>query len=648
MDFSATQFDACLQDLESLLARPDSASGFYGHWAVGLLNGLPLSAIEVSHVTAPTDEVRHTASAGNADELAGLSTSDVLARSLQCLRRSPDIPVYVAAGAHWSETGFVNASPSSVFVLALRRGHEVAGMIHVAMSGKVSTETRRLCQEALLAAVAIAESFEETEAIRRHTQEGDWWQSLDAFVNETLAARGSQALAATIANGGADLLECRSVTVVEVSRSNSRVLATTGVDCINHAGELARRAGQLGSRVARYGEAVSQDSEDLPPDLERVWADYLDLTSARHLAAFPVPDVADAEVMYSGWILIVESATGDGWKRHERRAQQFLRYVRQALRTTRYYESLPFFSVARCLGKIQGTVRTPRAMRWGLVALLLAVATVAAAMFPVPMSIQARGTIQPSQRRHIFAPADGVITGVSVRQGDAVASDEIVLTLRRHEIQQQVTHLAGQLETLKAELQSVRTLQLHRSGTDRGTTSQDPSIRIRQLETAIISVTSQLKTAREEADTMAVRAPFAGTILSRAPTTQLLGRPVSKGQVLLSLAALENSWELELDIGEHEVRHVVAAQQEEPVIAEFLCVADLDRRYPATLRVLEQSAVVEEGQEPMVRAVLDVSTKPAKVPPGTRVVADLHCGNRALGYVLFRRLIDAISYAWLF
>lgn len=648
MEYSLTQCDACLVALENLLARSDDRVDFYERWAEELATGLSLSSVAVFHETRRDGSLQQTAAAGNEDRVSEVATADALRRSLQYFRETNAGPVHMASGAQWLATGMANTRDCELFVVPVRRGGELVGLVCAVWAGTLDSQARETCQQVLLAAIGIAESLEVTVAAQLCAADEQWWRGLDGFLEESLAARGSQQLANVLANSGAHLLRCNRVTIVEIGSFSGRVLATTGVAHVNTASAVARSAAHLAVCVARYGEPLDAVDGDLAPDVRIALTDYVDLVATKQLAAIPLTEPSAGVPGRHGWVVIFEPLPDSRWQQRASQLDQFLRYARQAVANTRYYESLPLFALSKRLARVAGRVRTPRAVRNLIGAMLVVALVVLVACIPVPLAIQARGTIQPVKRQHLFAPADGVITSVSVREGDAVSSDEIVLTMRRHEIQQKVGGLAGQLETLAAQLKSEQSLQLHRSRGDQDKNGREASLRIRQLQTSIASVQSQLKMARDEADTLAVRAPFAGTVLSRAPTAQLLGRPVFQGQLLLSLAALESAWELELEVGEHEIRHVVSAQQEHPVLAEFLCAADLDRRYPARLRVLEKSAVVEEGQEARVRAVLDVTRKPGKVPPGTQVIAHLQCGKRALGFVVFRRLMDAVSYAWVF
>jgi len=648
MECSLTQCDACLAALEEVLAQSAGRADFYPRWSNELVSGLSFSSVDVFHESRRDGALQRTAGAGDEGGLSNLQTSEWLRRSIACFREAQSGPVHLTSGAEWESTGFANTTNSHVFVLPLRRGTEITGVVFVARDGELDGEARETCQQALLGAIGIAENLELRLSMPGEVADDPWCQSLDAFLEEALAARGSQELARALANTGAHLLQCDRVTVVDVGSPGARVLATTGVAHVNVASEVVRRAGNLAACVARYGEPLEPGSSELAPDLEMALDDYVDLVAQKQVVAIPLTEDREDGSGHCCWVVIFEPHPESRWKSRTSELNQFLRYARQAVATTRYYEGLPLFALSRRLDRVGGLVRSPRAVR-NLVGTVVVVAVVAlVACIPVPLAIQARGTIQPVKRQHLFAPADGVITSVAVREGDGVSAEEVVLTMRRHEVQQRVGGLAGQLETLETQLKSEQSLQLYRGRGDEDQKAREASLRIRQLETSIASIQSQLKMARDEADTLAVRAPFAGTVLSRAPTAQLLGRPVFQGQLLLSLAALESSWELELEVGEHEIRHVVSAQQERPVLAEFLCAADLEQRYPATLRVLEKSAVVEEGQEAQVRAVLDVTRKPGKVPPGTQVIAHLQCGKRALGFVVFRRLLDAVSYAWVF
>ena len=129
-------------------------------------------------------------------------------------------------------------------------------------------------------------------------------------------------------------------------------------------------------------------------------------------------------------------------------------------------------------------------------------------------------------------------------------------------------------------------------------------------------------------------------------------RPVQRGQVLMTIADPSGEWELELQVHERQIRHVLEAErQAEATEVLFTLKSHPGEEFTGRLVEVQRMAEVrgDEGNAVLVRVAIDKRQLP-EVPSETTVVAKLHCGSRSLGYVWFGELLDklaAVRFRWL-
>jgi hypothetical protein len=143
---------------------------------------------------------------------------------------------------------------------------------------------------------------------------------------------------------------------------------------------------------------------------------------------------------------------------------------------------------------------------------------------------------------------------------------------------------------------------------------------------------------------------MAGEVLTWNPQSLLEARPIARGQILLTIGDLAGPWHLELRVPDRRVAHVLAAQRQAggALPVSFLLASDPARTHHGQLARLGLRTEIDEREGAFVHATVDF--EPLEIPqpvPGAGVTAKIHCGRRALGYVWFHDLLDAIR-RWLF
>jgi hypothetical protein len=210
----------------------------------------------------------------------------------------------------------------------------------------------------------------------------------------------------------------------------------------------------------------------------------------------------------------------------------------------------------------------------------------------------------------------------------------------------------GELQTSEKQLVAVQTEQLQNRHEDdvqrkRATELTAQEEELREIQT---SLQSQYAILRQQQAELEVRSPIAGEPLTWSIERLLAGRPVTRGQVLLTMADLGGPWRLELRIPDRRMLAVLGAQRNspQPLDVSFTLATDPGHALSGKLDRVGQRAELTENEGAVVLATVAVDGEqiPERVP-GAGVVAHVNCGRRPIGYVLLHDLIDAVR-AWMF
>jgi multidrug resistance efflux pump len=155
----------------------------------------------------------------------------------------------------------------------------------------------------------------------------------------------------------------------------------------------------------------------------------------------------------------------------------------------------------------------------------------------------------------------------------------------------------------------------------------------------------------EQLERLTVRSPIDGRVLTWKVEELLHGRPVRRGQALLSVADTDGPWVLELHVPDDQIGHVLRSRNrlgdEQPV--SFILATDPDSNKQGVIRKISRTVSFVSDRQPVVLVTVDFDRESvALLRPGVSVVAKINCGRRSLGYVWFHRLMETIQTRVLF
>ncbi|MBM4092647.1 MAG: HlyD family efflux transporter periplasmic adaptor subunit [Planctomycetes bacterium] len=396
----------------------------------------------------------------------------------------------------------------------------------------------------------------------------------------------------------------------------------------------------------------------MAPQLQRALRDFLDLAHARRLGVLPLresPAASSGEV--GGPILGL--LVGEDFDAHrdrdefERRLQRIVRPGATALSNAAAYRAIPFLHTLTRLTRIRWFFQAGRLPKTAIA--LVAVLACAIAMFliPVDFEIPGRGTLQPRAIRHLFAPEEGVMEQVHIEHGQEVTPGQLLLRLKKPELDLKLTEVVGDLQTAQQLLQSVaaRRFAAGRSGGASVEEKNQLAAEQESLKERVANLTRQQQILQRRVGTLSIHSPIKGQVLTWDVADRLADRPVARGAKLLTVADPSGPWSLELQVDDRHVRHLLDARRKQAALPVTYRLATRPQTtYRGTLEEVAVRSEVAEGRDkPSVTVLVSVRSADLKSPhPGAETVARITCGRRPVGYVLFRDLWEAIQLHVLF
>jgi multidrug efflux pump subunit AcrA (membrane-fusion protein) len=331
------------------------------------------------------------------------------------------------------------------------------------------------------------------------------------------------------------------------------------------------------------------------------------------------------------------------------------RHSAVALHRSLAHEEMPLHSLSRLLDRSAWVKRIRHQPLTLLFAALLAAVLLLLAAVPVPLRVEATGTLQPRTQRHLFAPSDAVVERLLVREaGEDVSADQELIQLRDPELQYEIERVLGELETARKQLAGIEAERIRADRASRSDlrdaaqrSAEEESLK-KQLE-GLERQQELLETRREKLN---LRSPIDGQLLTWNAEQLLRSRPVGRGQILLTVADLRGPWVLELEIPDDRIADVTRAvsDRERPLDAHFILATAPETRYSGKLESIAPATDVRSDRGPTVFAVVgpDDQATMQTLRPGASVVAKIDCGRRSLLYVMTRGLLRAIRSRVLF
>jgi multidrug resistance efflux pump len=266
---------------------------------------------------------------------------------------------------------------------------------------------------------------------------------------------------------------------------------------------------------------------------------------------------------------------------------------------------------------------------------------------PWDYNMKTKGALQPKIKREVFVEQPGIIKKVYKSGRDVVKAGELLMVMENPDLEVQLTETIGQLSTTREELQSIARL-LNEPEIERQKRveliGQQSRLRIR-----IKSLELQKEILDQKKKELEIRAPIDGVVITWDAKKTLEGRPVTTGQVLMTIADPTGPWELELYMPERRAGKVDYAQSKikEDLPVKYVLATEPDTTFNGTVNSVDTSLILHEEEGHVMRVRVDIEEGDLANPrPGASVTAKVYCGRRPVGWCWFHEAVEWVQAWW--
>ncbi|MEX2174658.1 MAG: HlyD family efflux transporter periplasmic adaptor subunit [Pirellulaceae bacterium] len=561
----------------------------------------------------------------------------------------------------------MGGNPTRQLLVIHPLGHDdvVEGMIEIFQRADTQPATQRGYLQFLKQMCELASEWFKNRKLRDLGDRHSLWAQADQFsrtVHDSLDVRET---CYTIVNEGRRMLGCDRVSVAIQRNGRCVIEAVSGQDTLDNRSNVVTLLGNLATRVVKSGEPLwyAGSTEDMPPQIEQAIEEYVDQSYTKSLAVIPLrktklvdnspqtPAIEDAA--HTGQIvgaLIIEQIESDIPRDIlAPRLDLVYEHSARALTNAIDHNSLFLMPVWRTLGKSRWVVQSrtlPKTITIGAIVLLIVLALI---FVPWDFDMRAKGSLEPVQKREVFASMPGDVIEVVKDHGDQVLKGDKLLVLRNPDLAIKIKEVEGNRDAAAEDLNSLRN-RLNDAGLKM--TEQERKTAQGQYGRAQVqfdSYSEQLDLLKQRAEQLVVRSPIAGRVITWDARRLLQNRPVETGQVLMTVAAADSGYEIKLHMPERRARHLARARAalkkehpEQDLKVDYILMTEPGRTYTGT--IIEVADATEPHEEH--GNVVPIRVKPdeaiATGRPGATVTADVPCGTAPLGWSLLHE-----AWEWL-
>lgn len=643
------QIRALVQEIEGLVTADLTTTEFYAGFLSRIIAAL--GAIGGAIWTRNADAELSLAYQANLQE-AGIDEHNARPHTLLLSKiwDAPGQPQLVppqAGSANKQEAG--NPTEHLLVLAPLAVEGETLALVEIFQRPGGGPTTQRGYLRFLMQMCALGSDYLKNRRLKQYQDKQALWEQFEAFLRAVHRQLDVRQTAFTLANEGRRFSECDRVSVLLADGSRAKLLTVSGLDSIDRRAAEVRRMEQLASVVLKASDAVyfAGESGSLPPQIDDALHDFVDVSQARAVAVIPlIPPAAGSKPAKPLGALVIERWQHARWSEASReRVRAIGEHGASALANAQEHQSLFLLPVWKALGKVAWVVAVPKTL---VVLSLLGAIVMALTVVRHDFQLAARGKLQPSDRRDIFAATDGVVVEVPVDHAQTVQPGEVLATLRNTDLDVEIATLLGKQTTVQEQLSTAQRALLHESQLSVEEQNRIAG-EILELKQTLESTQRQLDLYASKQQQLVVRSDRAGQIITWQVRELLLSRPVQRGQVLMTLVDPAGDWELELQLPEKRLGHALAAWQsaqagQRPLRVTFQLSTHPGEEFVGEVTEIHRRAETqgEDGNVVLVRVAIDKTQLP-QLHSETTVTAQLHCGTRPLGYVLFQDVIETVQ-----
>lgn len=548
----------------------------------------------------------------------------------------------------------MGSNPTRHLMVVHPMGHDnqVEGLLEIFQRPDTAPATQRGYLQFAKQMCELSAEWFKNRKLRHFSDRHTLWAQADQFSRAVHQSLDVRETCYTVVNEGRRLMGCDRVSIAIQKGSRYVIESVSGQDTLDSRSNVVTLLGNLATRVIKSGEPLwyAGSTEDMPPQIEEAIEGYVDQSYTKSLAVIPLrkPQIENAapqpgtsegeQAAHRGPIvgaLIVEQIESEIPREIlAPRLDMVYEHSSRALSNALEHNSLFLMPVWRAIGHskvmVQGRNLPRTALIGGGVLLLLLLGL----FWWVDFDMGAKGALQPIERAEIFAPMGGEVEVVHKDNGEAVAAGEPLVTLRNPELAVKVQQLEGEYNAALEKLNGVR----QQLTSDRQTMTQLEFKRLErdfsEMKIQVEYLKKQLDLVLKRQEQLVVRSPMSGRVITWDVKRTLQNRPVETGQVLMTVAAEDTDYRVELYMPERKMKHVTsyreslkAGDPNADLRVDFILMTDPGVSHYGTVTEIHGATDAHEEHGNMVRIYVKPDEKIESPRPGASVSGNVYCGK---------------------
>lgn len=572
-----------------------------------------------------------------------------------------------------------NPTPFSLIIAPLTVDKQVVGLIEILMDPTRRAATQKSTLRFVSDLCDLAGNYLKNRQMRQMMSQQRLWNQLEGFTHQIHASLDLKEAAYAVANDGKRLVGCDRMSVAMKVGGRVMVEAVSGQEVVEQRANLIRELTRLCKVVIRSGEDLvyTGNTEGFAPDIRDALELYVDESGSKAVVVTllhkPESEPSKEKVPFG---CLVAEQIGDEMAPTDAHARTEVvsRHASTALWNAREHDKIFLLPLLKLIGSPWRFFRGRMLAK--IVGVLLAIVGVIAILAFVPwkLTIEGRGSLLPENRQITYAPYQGTVIDVPVSHGQVVREGDLLARLESKDLEKELKRLTA--EEQKADTQATFLGQQLQNLKGKSGGREDEAVQLRgQLWDSKITAKAareQVEIIRQQIESLVVHSPQAGIVTTWEVKKNLLGRPVEIGQELVTVAATDGEWVLEVEVPDDDMGPILDAQsrlenqikqgKKSPTArlsAYFVTATDPEHRYPGyVIRIGSKAELVETKHVVKVTVGFskevqkDFLTRNQALRPGAEVRARIDCGKARLAYVLLRDVVhvfyETVLFRWPF
>lgn len=498
------------------------------------------------------------------------------------------------------------------------------------------------------------------------------WEEVDQFVQQIHRSLDLTEVAATIVNDGRQLLDADRVSLAMQYGKKTVIEAINGQDKVNKRANTVRLLSKLANKALSMRETFiySGSVDSIPPQIEEPLADYLQESGTRMIMIVPLfepekvikhDDEAlggrkkDVPKKLIGGLIVEQITDSQPKPNMESRTELLSGHIASGIANSHNYESIFLMPFWRFIGRCFAALRGKTLVKTLLITGVLVAAGITLALVPYEYRVSCDGRLMPTIQSEVFTNWEGEVVAIHVESGQRVKKGTLLVEIRNEDLKTQALETENKLNELRT-MQLILNAQLQSGNSSKRPSKDNIELRgrLNETRTQIFGAQKHLEILKDRLEKLNVKAPIDGVVTTFQIEQLLINRPVQRGELLLEIMDNTGPWQLELDVEEKRMGHVLRATDKKGDIGlpvEFILATSNEVTYEGEVTNISTRANSSEESGSIVEtyATFDKTKLPQdSLRIGAEVSAKIDCGERSLFYVLFGDVVETCRrFFWL-